>query len=135
MKLTSTLKDHAAMLYAAPILDVVLLILVFFLLGSSLVLRSGIPVDIPKSTSSLPPIEASHVITVMRGTSPQIYFNEKEIEIDDLAAHLDQASPDIRHVIIRADRDAAFGAIIDISNIVMSRDRGLELAYATKSDR
>ncbi len=135
MKLESTLRDNAAMLYAAPILDAMLLILIFFLLSSSLVLRSGIPVDIPKSASSLPPAEASHVITVLRGTSPQIYFNEKEIQLDDLADELDQASSEARYVIIRADREAAFGAIIDISNIVLDKGRGLELAYATKSDR
>ena len=35
MKLESTLKDHAGFLYTAPLLDVVLLLLVFFLLTTS----------------------------------------------------------------------------------------------------
>ncbi len=124
------------MLYAAPILDTMLLVMIFFLLSSSLVLRSGHPVDLPKSASSLRPVEESHVITVFRSTSPQIYFNEQEVlDINDINALLDADTSGARYVIIRADREAFFGAIIDISNLILNHERGLEVAFATKSDR
>ena len=58
MKLESNLKHHVAVLHTAPILDVVLLLLIFFLMSSSLVIQSGVSVELPFSGSSLPPIEA-----------------------------------------------------------------------------
>jgi biopolymer transport protein ExbD len=128
MKLESTLRPNSGLLYAAPLLDVVLLLLVFFLLSSNLVVRSGVPVDLPVSSSILPPVEKSHVITVLPGNTPRIYLNEREIALSDLETFLDEAKPDRRHVIIMADRTAAFGVVMRISEVVTAR--GFEAAFA-----
>jgi len=128
MKLESTLRPNSGLLYAAPLLDVLLLLLVFFLLSSNLVVRSGVPVDLPVSSSILPPVDKSHVITVLPGNAPRIYLNEREIALSDLETYLDEAKPDRRHVIIMADRTAAFGVVMRISEVVTAR--GFELAFA-----
>ena len=128
MKLESTLRPNSGLLYAAPLLDVVLLLLVFFLISSNFVVRSGVPVDLPVSSSILPPVENSHVITVLPGSSPRLYLNEREIQLSDLEAALEEAKPERRHVIIMADRTAAFGVVMRISEMVTAR--GFDLAYA-----
>lgn len=129
MKLESTLRDNAGFLYTAPLMDVVLLLLVFFLLGSSFVLKSGVSVTVPTSEASLPPISASHVVTILPGASPELYFNEHKVTLDQLGTFLDEASPNVRHVIIRADQMAPHGLVMKVSNIVHSH--GLEIAHAT----
>jgi biopolymer transport protein ExbD len=135
MKLESTLRPNSGLLFAAPMLDAVLLLLVFFVLSSNFVVKSGIPVDLPVSSSILPPISGSHIITVLPGSSPRLFFNEQEIAFADLEAALDKdkASPDRRHVVILADRTAAFGVVMKISEAVTSR--GFDLAYATMQYR
>ena len=132
MKLESTIRNHPGMLYTAPVLDAVLLLLVFFLLGSNLVLKSGFPVSVPTSTATLPPIDAAHVVTLPRGSMAQIYFNQHKVTMDELATFLDESPPEIRHVIIQADELAAFGVVVEISNLV--KDKGFELAYATTNE-
>ena len=135
MKLESSLRDHAGFLYTAPLVDVVLLLLIFFLLGSSFVLKSGILVDVPAAAGSLPPIEAAHVITVTQGSSPTIYFNEHDVTLGDLETRLVESKvsrPDIRHVILRGDRMAPYGVIITISDLV--KRQNFELALAAGSE-
>lgn len=134
MKLESTLPNRAAFLYSAPVVDVVLLLLIFFLLGSNFILKSGISVEVPFSESSLPPIERSHIITLAPGENLRIYFNEDRVTLDELSEKLEKnATTDkVHQVIIRADQSAAFGSVIEISNIVLRH--GYDLVYATSSE-
>ncbi len=133
MKLESTLRPNSGLLFAAPMLDVIILLLVFFVLSSNFVVKSGVPVDLPVSSSILPPVSGSHIITVLPGNSPRIFFNEREIGFADLETALDEASPQHRHVVIMADRTAAFGVVMRISELVTTR--GYDLAYATMQYR
>ncbi len=129
MKLESSLKDNAGFLYTAPLLDVVFLLLVFFLLGSGFVLKSGVSVTVPASAASLPPIGASHVVTVLPGATPQLYFNEHKIRLEELGEYLDRSGAEIRHVIVRADQMAPHGLVVSVTNVI--HERGMEIAYAT----
>jgi len=134
MKLETTLPNRAAFLYSAPVLDVVLLLLIFFLLGSNFILKSGISVDVPFSDSSLPAIDRSHVITVAPGETLRIYFNEDQVTLDELGALLEKnaATDKVHQVIIRADQSVAFGSVIGISTLVLRY--GYDLVYATSSE-
>ncbi len=134
MKLESTLPTRANFLYSAPVLDVVLLLLIFFLLGSNFILKSGISVEVPFSNSSLPSIDRSHIITLAPGENLRIYLNEDRVTLDELGERLENnASTDkVHQVIIRADQSAAFGSVIEISNLVLRH--GYDLVYATSSE-
>jgi len=132
MKLETNLSNRAGMLYVAPLLDVVLLMLVFFLLGSSMVLKSGYAVTVPYSESSLPSVERSHVITLAASGSSTIFFNEDRVTMEELDLRLADGAADIRQIILRADRAAPFGAVAEVSNLVLSH--GYDLAYATTPD-
>lgn len=132
MKLESTLREHAGFLFTAPILNVVMLLLVFFLLSTNFVLRSGVSVSVPKSKSSLPAMERSHVVTVMAGSSPRLFFNEDEVTFSKLREKLLAEANGVKHVIIRADELAAFGVVMRISELAKEQD--YEVAFATAED-
>ena len=117
------------MLYVAPLLDVVLLLLVFFLLGSAMILKSGYAVTVPYSESSLPAADRSHVITLPSGGASTIFFNEQRVTMEELAEKLAEKPADIRQIILRADRATPFGAVAEVSNLVLKH--GYDLAYAT----
>jgi biopolymer transport protein ExbD len=133
MKLESNLRNHGGALHAAPVLDIVLLLLVFFLLGSKFVLRSGISVELPFAGSTLPPVEQSHVITVSAGAVPVIYFNEDRITLRDLPVELEKRAGGHRNVILKADRLASYGVVMEISDMILSHE--YELAVATSPQR
>ena len=129
MKLESNLRSHSGVLHAAPVLDVLLLLLVFFLLGSKFVLRSGVSVELPFASSTLPPVEQSHVITLSAGAVPVIYFDERRITFNELSTALANHAGGNRHVILKADRLASHGVVMEISDLILSHE--YELAVAT----
>ncbi|MEM8953270.1 MAG: biopolymer transporter ExbD [Verrucomicrobiota bacterium] len=133
MKLESTLKTHPVVLHTAPILDVVLLLLIFFLLGSRFVVQSGISVELPTSGSALPSVGAAHVITVTGGPAPRIYLNEDPVLLGNLAEALENQSDRVGQVIMRIDRSAPHGLVMEISNVVINQD--FELYEATTPER
>ena len=89
MKLQSTLSVRPDFLYLAPLLNIVLLLLIFFLLNSNLVVRSGIRVELPVSQSSLKPVERAQIITITAGDTPSVWLNDKPVFTGDLAAALE----------------------------------------------
>ncbi len=133
MKLESNLRHHIAVLHTAPILDVVLLLLIFFLMSSRLVIQSGVTVDLPFSSWSLPPVEESHVITVTAGPAPQVYLNADRIDFERLTAELEKGEGGRRHVILKADRLAPYGLVMEISDLVLAE--GYELSHAASAQR
>ena len=132
MKLESTMREHAGFLYTAPLLNVVLLLLVFFLLSTNFVLRSGVPVSVPKSKSSLPAMDRSHVITVMAGSSPRLFLNEDEVGFAELQEKLLTGVRGVKHVIIRADELAAFGVVMRISEL--AKEQNYDVAFVTAAE-
>lgn len=132
MKLESSLPTRAAPLYTAPLLDAVLLLLIFFLLGSNFILKSGIAVDLPFSDSSLPAVERSHIVTIVPGEAIQYYFNEDRVTLEELELRLEQGVEQTRQVILLADARAAYGTVMQVSTVILKH--GYDLAYATGSE-
>ena len=131
MKLESTITERAGFLYLAPLLDGVLLLLVFFVLfGSSFVLKSGVQVNLPASSSALPSARDTHIITVMKGTPPKLFFNESRVDINQLTSRLAAGKLDSSQVTILADRDASFGDVMETAFLALKL--GYEVAYGTQ---
>ena len=130
MKLESTLPPRSGFLHFTPVLDVAVLLLIFFLLGSNFVLHSGVTVDLPSSTSqafhpSRNPISSPSP----PAKSPSIFFNEEPITLSTLQEKIG-GEDRIRNIIIHADELATFGLVIRISNAVL--DAGYNVAFATE---
>ncbi|MDD5697059.1 MAG: biopolymer transporter ExbD [Victivallaceae bacterium] len=97
-----------------PMVDVLFLLLIFFMIGSSFVQVSGVKVNLPQTaTTKNLGIEKS-VITLAHGENKYlIYFNEKEVTWEQLKQRL----AEVRNfsasgtVIIRADRLIPFGVV------------------------
>ena len=130
MKLQSTLPERAGFLYTVPLLDSVLLLLIFFLLGSNFILKSGVAVELPSSTSSMPEADRSHIITVAPGELAQIYFNESRVTLDELNTRLADGTEETRHVVLLGDKQSDYGTIMRISQMVLKH--GYEVALATQ---
>lgn len=64
----SNLKIYCGVLQVAPLMDVLFLLLIFFLLNSTRVFIPGIPIDLPKAAASAPRM-AEKIIITMTSTS------------------------------------------------------------------
>lgn len=130
MKLESTLNTRPGMMHIAPLLDVIMLLLVFFLLSSNFVLRSGVEVTPPASRSVLETLPGADIIVVSAGTAPRIFFNDQEVDTESLKLRLAEEKDVLRRqVVVRADRHANYGTVMDIVNLV--QEAGLDTVLGT----
>ncbi len=130
MKLESHLPKQSFWLYLSPTLNVLTLLLVFFLLGSTFVIQSGVRVALPESNSRLAGFDRAHVITVAMAADPAFYLDGKPETADSLKENLVKLKRESHRIIIHADLMAAYGRVLQASNISLAL--GFEVAYATQ---
>lgn len=127
---------------AAPAINIVLLLLIFFLLGSSFVLQSGIKVDLPRSPFSSAFPEQAPIVTVLlepehrdpatgqaQPRQPIIFFNNEIVKLGDLPSRLEKVGRGGgRSLMLKADRDVPNGTLVEIMNLAMAQKWSVILA-------
>jgi len=105
----------------APLVDVVFLLLIFFMLTSSFIFQPGIKVSLPKAVTS----EAIHKksLVILVTDSDLVYLNERAITTEELNSRLRIAAKEDKPLLIKADRNASMGKIVQIWD--MCRDSGV----------
>jgi len=120
------------MLYTAPLIDVILLLIIFFLFGSNLVLKSGVEVALPRSGSALPSADEAHIITLIPSDTSEFYFNDERLDLQQLDEKLEEAKERSNHVVLLGDEAVNYGAVMEISRLVLRK--GFELSFATQDE-
>ncbi len=116
------------------LIDVVLLLLVFFMLTTNFVFQSGIEVKLPqaKQASKNPPTEL--VVTVTR--DGKLYLNQQPVKMEKLADALKKAvtssASGVGLLVVRADKRVEHGKVVRIMDL--AKGAGIErLAIGTES--
>jgi biopolymer transport protein ExbD len=105
MKLESTLDRRPALLHLAPVLDVMALMVVFLLMGSRLIYQSGVGIDLPVSSSQLPPLDSARVVLITASDPPTVLMDRQQMTLDALVAELERGPSDSRDVLyLKMDR-------------------------------
>ena len=117
MKLTRTQQYHFGWLLWIPLLDVVFLMILFFLLSSNFVLQPGISVSVPFSKFMLASQQKYAIISITSGS--MIYFRDRRLSEDELGPQLDLARKESRSIIIKADKATPYEAVIRVANIAL----------------
>lgn len=129
MKLESYLPKQSPWLYTVPLLNTILLLLVYFLLTSNFVVQSGIKVEQPQSNSRLTGFDRAHIITVPAGLENALYFDGVRLTTAELREKLKASREGERRAIIHGAKQAAHGRMIEVGNIAL--ELGYEVAYST----
>jgi len=100
-----------------PLIDVLLTVLFFYMIVSPMMSR-GLDVNLPKSESNTVKPEDRIVLTVTR--AQEIFVEQERVDIARLKDVLDsirKSKPQI-NVYLRADRDAPYGAVVQVMDVV-----------------
>ena len=102
------------MLDAAPLVNVVFLLLLFFVLNSQFVMQRGVSVDLASIDIPMTGSFQSLVVTVAR--DDMVFFNDQQVPVDMLEQTLREAVQQGRgrELIIRADKQVAQGTVMEI---------------------
>ncbi len=103
---------HKGQLDIAPLIDVVFLLLIFFMLTSNFVLQPGIKVRLPKAVTS--EIIDSENLIVSVTAQDLVYLNYKPIQSAALQDLLEEAARNQSSVLIKSDVGASVGKIVEI---------------------
>ena len=116
----------------APLIDVIFQLLIFFMLSSSFTFQSGNNVKLPKAVTSDIIKEENLIVTI---TSENIlYLNGVVTTLKELKRRLSQPNTKDRPLLIKADRRASVGRIVDIWDLC--RNLGIErINIATNQEK
>ena len=105
-----------------PLITVIFQLLIFFMLASSFTFQSGIKVKLPRAITSDVIKEENLTITI---TSEDIIYRDNTIStIEEIKKTLSKSSNKTRPILIKADRRASLGRVIDIWDLC--RELGIE---------
>ncbi len=123
-------RPRRVLLDLTPLIDVVLMLVIFFMLTTTFVLAPGIQVDLPQGSSAQKPRESDVIITVTQDGA--VYYQDAQVSLETLRAALQRArhaQPGIR-VVIKADTHVQHGRVVDVMD--MAKLVGIQrLAIAT----
>ncbi len=128
MKLTRSTSLPSGPLGLVALLNVILLLLFFFVLGSSFVLQPGIAVTLPFSQFTLPPQVDAQLVTMQPGPPLAIYYRDRQVSIEELGRQLASYRGSPRAIILRADRRTPYDAVVAVMNQALKQDFSVALA-------
>lgn len=115
----------------APLIDMIFQLLIFFMLTSSFVMQPGIKVNLPKAVTS-EVVKYENVEIIVSGENVT-YLNGKVVTAQELKAFLTQISKGRHSILIKADRHASLGRVVEIWD--MCRDLGIaQINIATNQE-
>ena len=118
----------------APLIDIVLLLLIFFMLTSNFIMQPGIKITLPKAKTSKPQKEENIIIFITEDN--EIYLNERKISIDELKDALEGELERVQKktVILKADEKTNLGLAVQVMDIA-KRAKAENLVISTRVER
>ncbi|HAV42474.1 TPA: biopolymer transporter ExbD [bacterium] len=115
----------------APFIDVVFLLLIFFLLSSSFVIQPGIKIKLPQAATAESQSEKN--IFILIDAKEKIYLNARQVEGRELKTELERIISEggKKTAIIQADEKVQHGLVVGVMDT--AKQVGIEkLAIATQ---
>jgi biopolymer transport protein ExbD len=136
MKLEMTLPERPGFLHAVPVLNLFALMQLFFLLGPSLVMQSGVAVDLPPSQFQMERYQDALVVTLSPGDpQPRIHFGRDSVTLPELADRLEEmrsrGATSKSIVLLKTDSGTPVATEREVTEVVLGK--GFRMALVGKS--
>lgn len=111
-------KEEEIRLGIAPLVDIVFLLLIFFMVTSNFDVASGVRIKLPRVEKRILDHEKNKIILVI-DKSGQIYIEGQKVDLDALKETLATLVREkgIIQVILQADKDVAHGHVVQVMDL------------------
>ncbi|OFZ45751.1 MAG: hypothetical protein A2381_14985 [Bdellovibrionales bacterium RIFOXYB1_FULL_37_110] len=118
IKLSEHDDDTTAIINMTPLIDIMLVLLIIFMMTSSITLESGLDIDIPKTTSNTSAKENKAVILSL-AKNGEIFVQGKKINFESIKAEISKSleAENSELVIFEGDYQATLGKTIEIMDL------------------
>ncbi len=126
-------RSEATLINLTSLIDVVFLLLIFFMVSTSFALIRGIKVDLPTTTTPQEEIEQNIVISITK--EGKIYLDKTQISKTELVKTLErQIGKKKSLVVINADKDTRHGIVVEVMDLAKQGGAG-KLGILTTPER
>lgn len=127
-------RRHPVIPNLLPLIDVILLLLIFFMISSTFVVQPGIRINLPKA--SLAERKEIEDVTLILTENEILYLNNEKVAFSNLWGKLVDAfrrRPDFM-LVIKADKEVPHGRVVEVMDI--AKQAGVSrLAIATLPEK
>ncbi|NVK25151.1 MAG: biopolymer transporter ExbD [Gammaproteobacteria bacterium] len=112
--------DEDAAIDMTPMLDIVFIMLIFFIVTTSFVKEAGIDVLKPKASNASQKPSANIFIAIK--PNGNVWMDKREVDIERVAANIERmlAEQPTDTVIIQADKEAKHGVVVKVMDAIKS---------------
>jgi len=124
MKLEMSLPQRPGLIYTMPVLDILVLVLIFPLLGSSFSTDAGVSLELQDTSHRFKRMENSIILTIKGGEKREIYINRRLVDEKSLLSELAKEAKNWKSggkvgVIYRVDKQVPSGFKDRISDMLL----------------
>jgi biopolymer transport protein ExbD len=111
-------KEEEPRLEIAPLIDVVFLLLIFFMVTSHFNVASGIPIRLPKVAQKAYDSD-DHKIMIVIDREGRTYLEDKKIDLKDIGPRLQNIveKEGLIHLLLKADKDVKHGMVVHVMDL------------------
>ena len=128
MKLDRSYHFSLALFGIMPLLNVLLLVLAFYVLGSKFTLTPGVQVSLPVTSFALGTQHNAEIVSITGGPIPAIYHRDREVTMSELRARLSENQATEKWLIIKADTNTPAGIVASVTDEALRRSYSVILA-------
>ena len=118
-------KEEEITLGIAPLIDIVFLLLIFFMVTSHFDVASGVRIRLPKVTQKIFS-QKDQRITLVLSESGHMYLEGQKVERAELKEKLQEMVQErgLIHLVLQADKDVRHGAVVEAMDV--SKSAGIQ---------
>lgn len=123
-------EDDEASIDITPMMDVVFIMLIFFIVTTSFVKEAGIDVNKPDSAQAQKKPSATIFIAIR--PNGEIWMDKRAVDVERVSANIERlrAESPTDTVIIQADKEAKHGLVMEVMDQIKAADENLVISIA-----
>ncbi len=113
--------DETPQINIVPMIDIIFVVLIFFILSSLLLTRSqGLPVSLPSASTAETQVDAQHTLRVTLTAEGSLQLGNNPTTLDDLPSQIQARRIGDRPIliVIQADRTVTHGAVVQLMDVL-----------------
>lgn len=123
-------EEEEAVVDMTPMLDIVFIMLIFFIVTTSFVKEAGIEVNKPKAAQATQQKNANIFIAIR--DNGEIWIDKQQIDVERVSAKIESllAEQPTEVVILQADKDAKHGIVVKVMDQIKATGDNLRISIA-----
>ncbi|MCF6201244.1 MAG: biopolymer transporter ExbD [Hydrogenimonas sp.] len=102
-----------------PFIDIMLVLLVVVLTTASFVAKGTIPVDLPEASGAKATAKKMKTVTIKSGG--ELYFEDREVSMEELKEILSKLDPKREAILIKSDAKSRFQNFVNVIDLLKSK--------------